>query len=178
MMEFLECLKNRRSVRVFRQEKVSHEKIKVIVEEASFAPSWKNSQTVSYLVIENEELKKEVANTLATRNQQIVLNAPDLVIVLSKKNIAGYNRDGSFSTTKNQGWEMFDAGIASQTFCLSAYYEGVNTVIMGIFDEQLLKKVLKITDDYAISALIAMGYGVTNPKMPLRKTVSELLEIK
>jgi len=49
---------------------------------------------------------------------------------------------------------------------------------MGIFDEQLLKKVLKITDDYAISALIAMGYGVTKPKMPLRKPVSELLEIK
>jgi len=140
MMEFLECLKNRRSVRTFRQEKVSHEKIKVIVEEASFAPSWKNSQTVSYLVIENEELKKEVANTLATRNQQIVLGAPDLVIVLSKKNIAGYNRDGSFSTTKNQGWEMFDAGIASQTFFLVPIMKGSILLLWEFLMSNCLKR--------------------------------------
>jgi butyrate kinase len=37
---------------------------------------------------------------------------------------SGYERDGSFSTSKGEGWEMFDAGIATQTFCLAAHEKG------------------------------------------------------
>ena len=95
-MEYLDCLKNRRSVRQFSSEKISEDKLKIIVEEASYAPSWKNSQTVKYLIIENDDIKAKIANILGPRNQEIVTNAPDLTIVLSKKNISGCNHNGSF----------------------------------------------------------------------------------
>jgi hypothetical protein len=54
----------------------------------------------------------------------------------------GYERDGSFSTPKGDRWEMFDAGIAAQTFCLAAHEMGLGTVIMGVFDENKVNEVI------------------------------------
>ncbi len=50
--------------------------------------------------------------------------------------MSGYEHDGTFSTPQNDRWEVFDAGIATQTFCLAAHAKGVGSVILGIFDEE------------------------------------------
>ncbi|MDE7239458.1 MAG: nitroreductase family protein, partial [Lachnospiraceae bacterium] len=45
-----ECITTRRSIRKFKADPVSHELINSIVETASFAPSWKNTQITRYTV--------------------------------------------------------------------------------------------------------------------------------
>ena len=47
-----ECIKGRRSIRKFTAEPVSHELLARIVETASFAPSWKNTQITRYIAVE------------------------------------------------------------------------------------------------------------------------------
>ena len=90
--------------------------------------------------------------------------------------ISGYEKDGSYSTPKGDRWEMFDAGIAAQTFCLSAHLNGVATVIMGIFDEAKIKEVCKLPEHETVVAMIGAGYPDEAAKAaPLRKEVSELL---
>ena len=61
-MEAIECIKTRRSIREYTNEPVSHEIVEKIVEAASLSPSWKNTQIARYIVIENKELKDNIAN--------------------------------------------------------------------------------------------------------------------
>lgn len=43
-METIRCIKERRSIRNFTDQKIDRKVIEEIVEAAAFAPSWKNSQ--------------------------------------------------------------------------------------------------------------------------------------
>ena len=53
-MEAIECIKGRRSIRAYTNEPVDREVINKIVEAASYAPSWKHTQTARYTVIESK----------------------------------------------------------------------------------------------------------------------------
>ena len=55
------------------------------------------------------------------------------------KDRCGYNRDGTFTTDREDGWQYYDCGIAAQTFCLAAHDMGLGTVIMGVFDRKRLQ---------------------------------------
>lgn len=101
--------------------------------------------------------------------------APALVAVTAVKKRSGYERDGSYSTGRGNGWQMFDAGIASQTFCLAAHEYGLGTVILGIFNQEETEKLIKLPEDRELIALIALGVPETTPEAPKRKTVEELV---
>ena len=86
-----ECITGRRSIRRFKPDAVSHELIAQIVETASFAPSWKNTQIARYTVIEGD-LKNKIAAEATTPfpgNGKIIENAPALVVVSVIKNRCG-----------------------------------------------------------------------------------------
>lgn len=175
-----ECITGRRSIRQFIDKPVSHDLLSKIVEEASYAPSWKNTQITRYIAVEGA-LKDKIATECTSdyaRNGEIIKNAPMLIALTFVKNRSGFERDGSFSTPKEGGWQMFDAGIAAQAFCLSAYEHGLGTVIMGIFDEAKAASYLEIPEGNELCALIPIGYPAENPTAPKRKAVDELLFYK
>lgn len=175
-----ECIRGRRSIRRFTDKPVTHEVLSRIVETASYAPSWKNTQIVRYIAVEGA-LKDRIASDCTTayaKNGEIIRNAPMLIAVTMIKNRSGFERDGSYSTPKEGGWQMFDAGVASEAFCLAAYEEGLGTVIMGIFDEAKAASYLELSEDRELVALIPIGYPAENPAAPGRKPVEELLSYK
>ena len=98
-----------------------------------------------------------------------------LIAVTVIKNRSGFERDGSYSTFRNDTWQMFDAGVASQTFCLSAHEKGIGSVIMGLFDQDTVSSLLSIPEDRELIALIPIGYPDEAPAAPKRKPVSDLL---
>lgn len=117
-MNAVECLKGRRSIRKFTEEPVAHEVLEQIIETASYAPSWKHTQIARYIAIEGA-MKDRIADEATgsyPHNGTIIKGAPMLIAVTVIKCRSGYERDGSFSTDRGDGWQMFDAGIASQTF--------------------------------------------------------------
>ena len=175
-MQLIDGIKTRRSVRKFEDKKVPHEVLEQIVEAAAFAPSWKNSQTVRYIAVEDAALKERIATEATmnfTHNKDIISACPVLIVVVTKTGICGYEKDGSYS--KKDKWEMFDAGIASQTFMLAAHEYGVGTVTLGIFDEEILGKILELPEGDNVSALLAAGYPESAPAAPKKKSVEELL---
>ncbi len=175
-----ECIKGRRSIRKFKPDKIDHTLLSEIVETASFAPSWKNTQITRYIAIEGE-LKDKIAKEGTTpfpNNGNIISNAPMLIAVTVIKNRCGYERDGSFTTPRKDTWQMYDAGIASQTFCLAAYDRGVGSVILGIFDQEKIESILKLPEDRELIALIPIGYPDEAPASPKRKTVDDLLSFQ
>ena len=172
-----ECILGRRSIRKFKADAVDHELLKQIVETASYAPSWKHTQITRYIVVEGA-LKDKIATegtTIYPGNGTIIQNAPALVAVTVIKNRSGYERDGSFSTDRGDGWQMYDAGVASQTFCLAAHEAGLGTVIMGLFDRSTVEALLQLPDDRELIALIPIGYPDIEPEAPRRKPVDDLI---
>lgn len=175
-----ECIKGRRSIRKFADTPVSKDVIADIVETASYAPSWKHTQITRYIAVEGE-LKDKIADECTgayPKNGEIIKNAPMLIAVTFIKNRSGFERDGSYSTPKEGGWQMFDAGVASEAFCLAAYEQGLGTVIMGIFDEAKAASLLEVPEERELVALIPIGYPTESPIAPKRKSVEELLSFK
>jgi Nitroreductase len=64
----------------------------------------------------------------------------------------------SYVTSKANVWEVFDAGIACQTFCLAAHAKGVGTCIMGGIDEKSISKIVNLPEEETVAALIVYGY--------------------
>ena len=180
-MQTLDAIKTRRTIRKFTEDPVSHEVIEKIVETSAYAPSWKNTQTARYIIIEETALKNKIAKEAVMGfewNTGIILGAPVLVVLASVPGKSGYEKDGAYSTSKKDKWEMFDAGIAAQTFQLAAHECGIGSVVMGIFDEVKVKELLGLDDTLNVSALIAIGHPAVSPTVPARKSVQELLQYR
>ncbi|HJB47072.1 MAG TPA: nitroreductase family protein [Candidatus Mediterraneibacter surreyensis] len=178
-MNVTECLKTRRSIRKYTAEPVDHSVIDSIVSLASYSPSWKNTQITRYIAIEDSSLLAEIADKYTPEyNSNIIRQLNVLIAVTFKKGRCGYERDGSFTTKKGDRWQMFDVGVACQSFCLAAWDHGLGTVIMGVFDEDGISKLLDLPEDQELAALIAIGHPDIEPAAPKRKSVDELLQYR
>ena len=174
-MEIIEGIQTRRSVRKFQDKAVPHEVLEQVIAAAAYAPSWKNTQISRYIAIEGRETIDKLAEQYAPFNARTLSTAPLLIAQTCVTKRSGYERDGSFTTDRGAGWEMYDCGIAAQTFCLAAHEAGLGTVILGIFDRPALEKHLHVPEGQELVALIAVGYPDQEPAAPRRKTVSDLL---
>lgn len=180
-MDFLECVKGRRSIRKFTDQKVEHETFEKIVEAASYSPSWKNSQISRYTLIEDRALLDRLAADCVMDfkfNANNLEKAPAAIVVSMISKRCGYEKDGSFSTSKEDKWEMFDAGIATQTLCLAAYEAGLGTVILGVFDDEKVKEAVGIPENETVATVVCIGYPDEAPSMPKRKDVKDLVTYK
>ena len=177
-MELREAIETRRSVRRFTEEKISHELFEEIIDLAKKAPSWKNTQTLRYMLIQDEALIEKIGQECMLGfeyNTKTLSNCKNLVLLTQKNRICGYERDGSFSTSKEDGWEMFDAGIAASTFCLAAHDKGIGSVIMGIFDDAKIAEAVKLPEGMTVAAVIPVGIPKFTPDATPRKETSELV---
>ena len=180
-MDAQTCILTRRSVRQFEQTPVSHEAIEQIVKLASYAPSWKNTQISRYIAIEDPAVQQDIIDRFClsgANNPAIIASAPVLIAQTFVKNRCGYERDGSFTTDRGEGWQYYDCGIAAQTFCLAAHDLGLATVIMGVFDRKGLQEYLQIPEEQELMALIALGYPAQIGPAPKRKEVDVLLSYR
>ena len=151
-MEYSKVIQSRRSIRKFKQKKVDIETIKEIVNDAREAPSWKNSQTSRYYICYSLSFIQKIREALGEVNRH-------------KINDAG------------NGWGYYDNGLSTMILQLSAKDRGLDTLVMGIRDENRIREVLSVNDDEIITSVIAVGYRDINPSQPLRKELNEIIKI-
>ena len=178
-MNIEECIKTRRSTRKYSEQEITKEVMDEIIELTRFSPSWKNTQVVRFHIVTNDKIKENIGENCVldyTFNTKTMVRCKSLVIISVVKNICGYEKDGSFTTSQGDKWEMFDAGIAAQTFALAAHSKGIGSVVLGIFDEEKIRDYITIPENEAVAAIIATGYTLEAPKtIPPRKEVDELV---
>lgn len=178
-MDAITCIKSRRSIRKFKPDKVSREMVEDLVLTASYAPSWKNTQTTRYIAIEDETLRAALASECCgEHNASIINGAPLLVATVLVDKRSGFERDGSYSTVRKDNWQAFDNGIATQTFCLAATEKGLGTVIMGLYDLDKASEIIGIPEGQLLMSLVAVGYPDEEPQVPKRKAVDDLLSYR
>lgn len=178
-MNTIDAIKTRRSIRKFKPTAVSRDLLEQVVEAASYAPSWKNTQITRYIAIEDSNMKARLADECCgSHNAGIIKPAPLLVATTMITGRSGYERDGSFSTSAKDSWQAFDCGIACQTFCLAAHELGLDTVIIGLYDMEKAAEIICIPEGQRLLSLIAAGYGDEMPETPVRKSVDILLSYR
>lgn len=178
-MDTKSCITTRRSIRKFTNQQITHQTLEKIIELTAFSPSWKNTQIARYIAIENKNIIDEIAQKYAKFNANVLSTCKTLIVQTFIKNRCGFERDGSFSTDRKEGWQYYDCGISAQTFCLAAHEFGIGSVILGIFDRPELEKYLSIPEEQEIMSLIAIGYPENNEiPAPKRKDIQTLLSYK
>lgn len=177
-MKLEECIKTRRSIRKYKPIKISHKDFEEIISLTRFSPSWKNSQIARFTLIEDDKIKEKIAQTCmngSQHNQFIASNAPNIIVVSYTTGKSGFNIDGSFSTAKGDRWQMFDSGIAASTLCLAAHNKGFGTVIMGLFDDAKVAKIINLPQNQQIAALIPIGLPDISPTCPPRNNTESII---
>ena len=181
-MDAIKMLKERRSVRKFKEDKVDREIIKELVATSQYAPTWANTQTARYNIIDNAEVQQKLADSMSgfAFNQKTTLRAAGVVVLSAVKGKSGYSPTGEIDTKKGDTWAFFDAGIAAQTFCLAAYEKGIGTVILGIFDEDKVAEIIGLPENEVVECLIPYGYPESDDKKPAPKRldIDEVLRFK
>lgn len=171
-----ECIKSRRSIRKFKPDAIDHSLLESLISTASYSPSWKNTQITRYIAIEDPAILETIVHDYTPEfNSNTIKQVSTLIAVTFIKGRCGFERDGSYSTKKEDRWQMFDVGVACQTFCLAAHEAGLGTLIMGIWDEDGITELLQIPENQELAALIAIGYPDIDPPAPKRKSVEDLL---
>ena len=177
-MDAITMIKERRSVRKYKDEKVDRETMREIVEIARWAPSWVNYQIARYTLVDDEVIIKEIADQGVNGfvyNIDTLKTAKGVAVLSFVKGKSG-TYDKEYITSKGNSWEVFDAGIACQTFCLAAHAKGVGTCIMGVIDDESIAKIVNLPEDEIVAALIVYGYEDGQHQAPnKRKDVDEIM---
>ncbi|MCL1989941.1 MAG: nitroreductase family protein [Defluviitaleaceae bacterium] len=177
-MEAIEMIKSRRSVRKYKDEVVDRGLMEEIIEIVRYAPSWGNSQTARWTLVDNLDVIEKFAVDGVkgfVYNMDTLRHATGVAVLSFVEGKSGkldkYGVEGE-NTAK---WEVFDSGIACQTFCLTAHAKGVATCVFGVIDEARIAELLGLSEKETVSALIVYGYAEGETKAPRRMEVSDIL---
>ncbi len=177
-MEAIKMIKERRSVRKFKDEKVDRQTMKDIVDVSRWAPSWGNFQVARYTFVDDEaiigRLAAEGVNDFIY-NIDTLKNAKNVAVLSFVKGKSGKLEEDEYVTSKANVWEVFDAGLACQTFLLAAHEKGIGTTVLGVIDDESISKIVGLPEEETVAALIVYGYPDETPVVNPRLEVEELV---
>ena len=173
MVDFMEVLKGRRSIRNYQDQTIPEEVLNQILEAVQWSPSWANTQCWEVIVVKNQGTKQKLQETLSQGNPatRAMVEAPAVLVLCGKQGISGSYKGQV--TTKLGDWFMFDLGLAAQSLCLAAWDLGLGTVVVGLFDHNRAAAVLGVPEGYELVAMLPLGYPAKQPAAPKRREVSE-----
>ncbi|MBE6811713.1 MAG: nitroreductase family protein [Ruminococcaceae bacterium] len=99
MNQTIQDLKQRRSVRQFKDEQVCEELLDIVLEAGTFAPTGMNRQSPLMVAVQNKEtiekLRKMNAAILGNPDADPFYGAPTIIVVFADNNVRTFREDGS-----------------------------------------------------------------------------------
>ena len=175
MADLMAAVKERRSIRRYESQPIPEAVLAEILEAVRWTPSWANTQCWDIVVVKETETKTALQEVITPKNPatKAIVAAPVVLALCARLNSPGYYKDKV--STKFGDWFMFDLGLATQTLCLVAQGLGLGTVIVGLFDHDRARSVLRVPESHEVVALIPMGYPAKSPSAPARKELAEFV---
>ena len=178
-MNGVEMIKNRRSVRKYKGQKVDRELLKEVVELARWSPSWANFQVARYTLVDNPETIAKLGTDGVkgfSYNMDTLKNAKGVAVISFVQGKSGKldPEKDDYATEKANVWEVFDAGLACQTFCLAAHEKGLGTCIFGVIDDKAISEIVGLPEGETVATLVVYGYPDETPNPTPRKSFDEI----
>lgn len=155
----LETIRERSSIRAYKDEPLKKEEIELLVEAGLRAPTARNEQEIHFSVVntKNETLKEIQKELNPDAEKTFYYGAPTLIML---------SGDDSFP------WSAVDAGIAVENIHLAAKEMGLGSLIIGCIkgvmtgaNKEKYSKAMAIPEGYSFLVCIAVGYPDTE-KIP------------
>jgi len=157
-MNFTALVNKRQSTRKYADRQVDRELIDKCLDAARLAPSARNSQPWSFIVIDDPKSIASVSQKAFSgiyKSTQFAGKAPVLIVVVTEK--ADYvTRLGNL--IRNIKYSLIDIGIACEHLVLQAEELGLGTCWLGWFSARGVRKALKLSRSTRIDILISLGY--------------------
>ncbi|MGB9681280.1 MAG: nitroreductase family protein [Minisyncoccia bacterium] len=145
--------KKRKSVRNFLEEEIEKEKIEEILKVIESSPSAGNLKAREVLIIKEKDLKEKLSKV--SFNQRFISQAPVVFVffALPEKSEKVYGERG------RNLYSLQDATIACAYAWLEAVSLGLSACWVGAFEEEKIKEILKVPDDWRPISLLPVGYS-------------------
>ena len=153
-----DLIKTRRSIRKYLDKKVERKKIQLCVEAARLAPSADNVQPWRFIIIDEPELKNQLAKQAFSgiySPSKFAAKAPVIIVILAKLNLIAH---GIGRQIQGIHYYFIDIGIAGEHLVLQALELGLGTCWIGWFNPRKIRKLLNIPKNYKIASLMSLGY--------------------
>ena len=158
--EFLEFIKNRRSIRSFQDKQIPDNEIQMILEAGRWSPSASNKQPWEFFIIKDKEMLKEISKNASFGRH--IKRAPFAIAIVGKK-----------ITSPN--YYIQDTSLVSMTMMLMAWTMGIGTCWTGALDRKKVKEILDLDENDHLLTVLPMGYiKGTIPKPSLRAALDQI----
>ena len=172
-MSILDIIKNRRSVREFKDQEIPESEIDVLIEALRWAPSAGNLQSRKFYFVLNEAVRNKLAQTgLRHDYVSFIARAPLVVVACADLRIA--------SRYAERGINLYciqDTAASVQNLLLAAHDLGLGTCWVGAFNEDLVKEILDMPDYLRPVVIVPVGYPAKTPKAPERFPKSDCVVV-
>ncbi|MFW9767261.1 MAG: nitroreductase family protein [Candidatus Thorarchaeota archaeon] len=145
----LEEIRKRRSGRAFSDRPVSDEMVESILEAGRWAPSCMNKQAWNFIVLRDTEILTKAHQALS-RGNAYAKAAPIMILVAAKE-------DGG-CPSHGLPYFMMDVGLAVENMLLQTVHLGLIGHPTAGWNEELLKELTGIPDEYRIVTVVFIGY--------------------
>ena len=170
MLDVIECIKQRRSIRSFLSTPVPRELMDKVLQSAIWAPSAGNWQSWRFYVVERPELRVELAK--AASDQEFLAEAPAVIVVCAEPN----RGEQTYGDRARELYCLQDSAAAIMNLMLAAHAHELGTCWVGDFDEAAVRKLVKISEQYRPIALVPIGYPNEAPNARWRRPLREVVE--
>lgn len=196
-MDLAKLIKSRRSIRNFKDTKVSRTVIRTIMDLAKWAPSAHNAQPWRFVIIDDDEVKADLAKEMGKawlsdmRKDGVSRDEAERIVKLESWHritespvvvIACLTMEEmhKYPDVKRQKAEYMMAvqSVAAyvQTMLLVAHHHGIGAcwICAPLFCQDMVKKVLGLPRKLEPQAMIIMGYADEKPSPSPRKMLAEI----
>jgi len=163
-MDIIDVIKQRRSIREYKNKAPDDSDIEKILEAGRWAPSGLNNQPWKFLIIKENNLKNVIAKF--TKYGHIIKSAPVIICVFLDK-----------SSTYNRDKDLMAIGACIQNMSLAAYGLGLGTCWLGeiLNQKEKVHQYLNTDNDLELAAVLSLGYPAGDIAEGCRKGLKNFL---
>lgn len=160
-MDVIKAVRERRSVRSFKDGDIPEDIVDRLIEALLWAPSAGNLQSRKFYFVKDGPLKKRIAS--AALNQRFIAEAPLVVVGCADRSIEGRYGDRGLSL-----YSIQDVAVSLMCMMLTAHEAGLATCWVGAFHEAEVFEALDMPRNLRPVALMPVGYPGRIPSAPPR----------
>ncbi len=153
-MNIEEAIFKRRTIRRFKQDPISIEILKKLIDYARVAPMARNVQGLEFVIVENSETREKLFKLIKfagslpedQRTPESGREPTAYIIVL-------------VNTEIKPSFFDFDIGAAVENILLGAINYGIGSCWMANIKVRKIKSLLEVPDQYQVKHVISLGYS-------------------
>ena len=196
-MELSDVIASRRSIRKFKQEDISTDIIRLLLDAARLAPSGSNLQPARFIVAQSPAAKEALGRytpyKFIVKASVIFVCCADLTAITTRdRRVGELQKEGAFEGVDMdmndpsavspimdaeavRAYLSMNVAIAIEHIVLKAVDLGLGSCWLGRFDRDKVKKFLALDESIYPVVLLPVGHPDQSPKARPRFTVDKLV---